>query len=285
MLLTVIRYSFCRVADDLVDDANTESDAREWISKLTHFLDLAYASKEARIISKQPNLHSYISETFPKSDQSSLRLLPTHILSFGPFYELLEGFKTDMSFPSEKVSKKLQFFPIKNAHELEVYASRVASTVAELSLELVFHHSHYTTTEHQREHLIQSGRHMGIALQYVNISRDVSRDAKLGRVYLPTTWLNEENLSPQQILKKPEGPLIEKLRNRLLGEAFEAYHEARAALDQLPADVRAPMRVAIESYMEIGRVMKQKGYDVNEGKATVPMLRRLKVAWSALNEG
>jgi 15-cis-phytoene synthase/lycopene beta-cyclase len=45
------------------------------------------------------------------------------------------------------------------------------------------------------------------------------------------------------------------------------------------------MRVAVESYMEIGRVLREDGYTVKEGKATVPKMRRMRVAWNALNEG
>jgi 15-cis-phytoene synthase/lycopene beta-cyclase len=126
---------------------------------------------------------------------------------------------------------------------------------------------------------------MGIALQYVNISRDIATDAAIGRVYLPTSWLKEAGLTPQDVLEKPDKPLIEKLRAKLLNKAFGVYKEAQPALAQLPYDARAPMRVAVESYMEIGRVLREKGYKVKEGKATVPKMRRLKVAWKALSKG
>ena len=272
----------------MVDNAVTEPEAREWISKLTHYLDLAYESKEVRIISRDPNAHqvqSYIAENFPMSIQSALRLLPTHILSFGPLYELLEGFKTDLSFHADNFSNELRFFPIQNEADLGLYAARVAGTVAELCLELVFHHTYSITTEKQREHLTRAGGQMGIALQYVNIARDIATDARLGRVYLPTSWLKEEHLTPQDVLLNPVSPLVEMFRSTILAKAFDEYRQARGALYELPVDVRAPMRVAVESYMEIGRVLKEKGYQVKEGKATVPRLRRLKVAWKALSEG
>ncbi|CZR63947.1 probable geranylgeranyl-diphosphate geranylgeranyltransferase (AL-2) [Phialocephala subalpina] len=280
----ILLYSFCRVADDLVDNAPTEAKAREWIGKLTHYLDLAYVSKEVRIIQKQPDLHSHVSENFPESSQSALRLLPTHLLPFGPLYDLLEGFKTDLEFHNSKFSEKLRTFPIANEHDLEVYSARVAGTVAELCLELVFFHTYSPITTAQREHLLRSGSRMGIALQYINIARDIATDAAVGRVYLPTSWLKEFRLSPQDVLENPESNAIEKLRGRLLKKAFGVYEEARFALSELPPDARAPMRVAVESYMEIGRVLQEKGYKVKEGKATVPKLRRLKVAWKALNE-
>ncbi|PMD25666.1 hypothetical protein NA56DRAFT_564733 [Hyaloscypha hepaticicola] len=281
----ILLYSFCRVADDLVDNASTESEAREWIKKLTHYLDLAYASKEARLVQKHPDVHSYITENFPESSQSALRLLPTHLLPYGPLYELLEGFKTDLEFHESNFAKALRTFPIANEHDLEVYSARVAGTVAELCLELVFHHTSSVTTTAQREILIRSGGRMGIALQYVNIARDIATDSAIGRVYLPTSWLRAEGLKPEDVLRKPDGPVIDILRARLLDKAFGIYQEARPALAQLPADARAAMRVAVESYMEIGRVLREKGYNLKKGRATVPIKRRLAVAWKALNQG
>ncbi|KAI6709653.1 hypothetical protein JHW43_007836 [Diplocarpon mali] len=281
----IVLYSFCRVADDLVDNASSDDESRKWIIKLTHYLDKAYASKEARIVQKQPSLHTYITENFPESAQLTLRLLPTHLLSFGPLYELLEGFKTDLVFDGKISSQAVRMFPIEDEGNLDVYAARVAGTVAELCLELVFFHSYATTTPAQRVHLVRAGSRMGVALQYVNIARDIATDAAIGRVYLPTSWLKDQGLSPRDILDKPRRSEVEVLRSRLLKKAFGVYREAIAAISQLPVDARAPMRVAVESYMEIGRVMSEAGYDVKEGKATVPMFRRLKVAWRALSAG
>ena len=284
-LLRCSRYSFCRVADDLVDNGSTENEAREWIAKLTRYLDLAYASKEARIVSQQPDVKSYIPDNFPEASQSALGLLPTHIIPYGPLYELLEGFKTDLEFHDCNFSKDLQVFPIADEHDLETYAAQVAGTVGEMCLELVFHHSSPAMTVNQREHLLRAGGRMGIALQYVNIARDIATDAAIRRIYLPTTWLKEVGITAQNVLEKPDGPVMEKLRARLLDKAFREYKEAQPALSQLPYDARAPMRVAVESYMEIGRVLSERGYKVKEGKATVPNTRRLKVAWKALSQG
>ncbi|KAK0111340.1 hypothetical protein ONS95_001704 [Cadophora gregata] len=279
----ILLYSFCRVADDLVDNASCEAEARKWIGRLSHYLDIAYASREARIVSKEPSVHAFVTENFPESAQPALKLLPTHLLSFGPLYDLLEGFKTDLGFLEKGSNKVLQKFPIEKEPDLEIYAARVAGTVAELCLELAFFHSNSTTTEAQRDHLVRAGGRMGIALQYVNIARDIATDAAIGRVYLPTSWLKSQGLAPRDIIDNPHREEIENLRGRLLDKAFIIYREAIGAISQLPDDARAPMRVAVESYMEIGRVLIEKGYRFKGGKATVPKLRRLKVAWKALN--
>lgn len=71
--------------------------------------------------------------------------------------------------------------------------------------------------------LIHAGACMGIALQYVNIARDIAVDALLYRVYIPLTWLAEEGLTPEAVNKNPQGVRIEKLRGRLLDRAFMLY--------------------------------------------------------------
>lgn len=163
-----------------------------------------------------------------------------------PKYDLLEGFKTDLEFHEGEFSKDLQIFPISTGHDLETYSARVAGTVAELCLELVFHHSETATTTSQRDNLVRSGGQIGIALQYVNIARDIATDVAIGRVYLPTAWLKGEGLTPLDVLEKPNGPAVEKMRGKLLEKAFGVYREAHSAMAQLPVHAKAPMRVAVE---------------------------------------
>ncbi|KAM3084150.1 hypothetical protein ACMFMG_001748 [Clarireedia jacksonii] len=281
----ILLYSFCRVADDLVDDASTVSEAQAWVTKLTNYLDLRYTFNVTGKTTKQSESDTYIIDNFPSSTQAALRLLPAHLLSPRPLYELLEGFKTDLEFNQNDSSSAGKKFPIESEDDILLYGSRVAGTIAEMCLELVFHHSSYTVPAAKRHHLIQAGARMGIALQYINIARDVMKDATIGRVYLPSCWLEEEDIKPQQVVENPSGPSIDKLRGRLLEKAFGIYREARPAMEQIPVDARAPMRVAVESYVEIGRVMKERGYQVNHGQATVPKSRRIRVAWKALSRG
>lgn len=126
---------------------------------------------------------------------------------------------------------------------------------------------------------------MGIALQYINIARDIAVDASISRVYLPLSWLKADNLTPADVISKPNLLEVARLRNRLLEVAFALYREAEPALGKLPAEARAPVRVAVESYMEIGRVVRRGRGRVREGRATVPVGRRVVVAWRALREG
>ncbi|KAL8790319.1 MAG: hypothetical protein Q9213_000671 [Squamulea squamosa] len=271
----ILLYSFCRVADDLVDNASSGSEARHWIVKLTEYLDICYARSAEK--SKSRNL--FVQSTFPAKAQSALLLLPTAYLSPTPLYDLVRGFQTDLDFSTPGR------YPIEDEPTLQVYGSRVAGTVAELCLELAFHHNRGQTSEQQRREIVQAGGRMGIALQYVNIARDIAVDAKNGRVYLPISWLERIGLQPDDVLKDPSNFGVEVLRLRLLDQAMGIYEDAKRAIELLPSDSRGPMRVAVESYVEIGRVLREPGYKLKAGRATVPKRRRLRVAWTALRRG
>ena len=267
----MLLYSFCRVADDLVDDASSAEDAQRWIAKLQNFLGIAFGDAQK----SKPSIETYVVDNFPSETQSALLQLPCSRLSREPLQDLLRGFYMDLAFNTDP--------PIQTETDLETYAQRVAGTVAQMCNELIFHIHHSSQSPEDQRRIIQAGNRMGIALQYVNIARDIAVDAKIGRIYLPATWLEEFKLTYDSVLKAPEGADVERLRTRLLDKAFALYKEAVGAIEELPHEARGPIRVAVESYMEIGRVLRQEGYVVKAGRATVPKWRRLRVAWKTLN--
>lgn len=293
------------MADDLVDEPPEGLDTSTWISKLTEHLDLVYKPRKDTTPAKQADIvMKFVTDEFPPSAKSALMLLPASLMPSEPLYLLLEGFRTDSNFQS---TGKGNPFPIATEHDLHGYGRRVAGTVGELCLALISHHSREPIDPAHREAVATAARQMGIALQFVNIARDIAVDATLGRVYLPTVWLAEEGLTPEMVIetitKSPtaKGELwtegkssrlrgLGRLRGRLLKRAFAIYAESKPAMDWLPDESRRPMMVAVESYMEIGRVLLEKkvgpeSFGVVKGRptrATVPKLRRIRVALRAL---
>lgn len=266
----MLLYSFCRVADDLVDNAASAAEARDWIAKLDHFLDHAYAEE---------NVSSYVRNNFAPDVQSALLQLPVRKLSKQPLHDLLRGFDMDLDFSAGPV--------IASESDLQLYAQRVAGTVAQMCNELIFHIYSTSKSPQEQRSIIKAGERMGMALQYVNIARDIEVDAAMQRAYIPLTWLSEAGITYSSVLSDPRQPAIESLRKRLLDAAFVLYEGSRAAMDELPPEAGRPLRVAVESYMEIGRVLRQKGgtYRVRKGRATVGRWRRIRVAWRALGSG
>ncbi|EUC33155.1 hypothetical protein COCCADRAFT_96894 [Bipolaris zeicola 26-R-13] len=266
----LLLYSFCRVADDLVDNASDAEEAKVWIAKLRKFLNNVYSDKVARSA-----VHAQICADFPLDTQSALLQLPTSKLSHQPLEDLLRGFEMDLGFDKAPL--------IETTEDLQLYAERVAGTVAQMCIELIFYWYPSTLSAEEQRAIVAAGNNMGVALQYVNISRDIEVDAQIDRVYLPLKWLADVGLSYEDVLKRPNQAQVETLRKRLLEDAFSLYETTKDAIERLPLDARGPIRVAVESYMEIGRVLGQENYKVKAGRATVPKLRRIIVAWTTLN--
>jgi len=295
----IVLYSFCRVADDLVDNATSPDEARQWIKKLKTFLNLFYKNKSTNARDANiGDLALYVAQNFPRNTHATLLQLPMERLSSQPLYDLLKGFEMDLQFQDSTTKSEGVEYPIKTVEDLDTYAVRVAGTVAQLCLELAFFHYPNGVPSALQNEIVAAGIQMGIALQYTNISRDLMVDAKIQRIYIPSVWLQEEKLAPDQAIEvlsilaakpimkdqdKYFADKFERLRNRLLDRAFALYEESRGAIENLPVEVRGPMRVAVESYMQIGRSLKQKGYVMKKGRATVPVWKRIAVAWRALN--
>ena len=222
-----------------------------------------------------------IKHRFPLDVQSALIHLPFLHLSKRPLYGLLKGFEMDLAFFKQK-GNPMQL-PIKTEADLETYCSFVAGTVAELCLDLVYYHYPESGDFSRIAEVKRAGHDMGTALQLINIARDISVDSSLGRVYLPSTWLDEYGLTFEDVLQTPSDYRVERLRSRLLDKAFKVYHKNIDAIEKLPKEVRGPMRAAVESYIEIGQVLRDGKGQIKQGKASVPIMRRIRVAWKAMN--
>lgn len=273
----ILLYGFCRVADDLIDDASDAKEAQAWIDRFMTFLDAVYA--------KRPSTEKIKKSLapFPPDARSVLELLPVDRLPSKPLYGLLDGFKIDLRFSTDDQ------VPIKTSADLKRYATCVAATIGELCLSLVHYHDpdrHANDDAALKKRCVAAGARMGRALQYTNIARDVTTDAQVGRCYIPAEWLRDGSLKAT-----PEQEVIQ-LRKRILDMAFSIYAEERDAIEELPSYARDGIRVAVESYMEIarvldGRIRRREPLDFSgggkKGKASVPKLRRLIVGWRAMN--
>jgi 15-cis-phytoene synthase/lycopene beta-cyclase len=281
----VILYAFCRIADDLVDQAGNAKDADVWINRLSHFLKIAYSSHR-----DEKRFQAALAPFSPEA-RSVLVLLPTDRLPPQPLHALLDGFRSDVKFiADDKRQTSSSPTPIRTEKDLEMYASRVAATVAELCLRLVYFHdpSRSGKSVAVDDHCVEAGQRMGIALQYINIVRDVATDAVHGRCYIPAEWFQAP--APTSV-KEFQAELITH-RKRILNMAFGLYEENRKAIEKLPEYARGGIRVAVESYIEIGRAMKEKiakGEKLDmagggkEGRASVPRARRLWVGWTTMS--
>jgi 15-cis-phytoene synthase/lycopene beta-cyclase len=277
------RYSFCRITDDLVDEAPDRATARTLIDQSRQLLDFKFASSGPGLLNsvKAQNEKHTKNQYIPQSLISAVERLPSTRLNSHHLHGLLQGFVTDLEFDAEKGS-----FPIATEEHLESYALHVAGTVAASVLELVLSHypEHISAKDHAlRQRVVAAGKGMGQALQYVNIARDIERDALIQRVYLPATWLYKEGLTPADVIAEPCNPKILLPKQRMLDKADECARAAEGAIAYLPTGIQGPVRATVESYMAIGTELRKPGiHCLRGGKIKLPLWRRLYVAYSAM---
>lgn len=267
-----------------MDEAPDRETAQANIKEARQVLHWRFSTKRA----SKP-LYDYIEAGKKESNDDaslplilSIALLPTSRLTITPLLELLAGFEMDLQF-----SEKEENFPIQTEKDLELYAYRVAGTVASSLLELVF--SHYGLDEaafapERQKQIIQAGQTMGQALQYVNIARDIRQDATLGRVYIPSAWLQEEKMTTNEVIAGDD-PRIAIFEERMLKKAALAHDMSVRYIDMLPNEARGPVKTTVESYMMIGdmvRKRRRQGLHNMPGKLKVPLWRRVVRAWQEM---
>lgn len=109
---------------------------------------------------------------------------------------------------------------------------------------------------------------MGLALQYVNIARDVPQDLKMGRMYLPCRTL----------LDRIEDLTQERLA--LCDWAEEIGDRCMESIEEMPEEARLGLRAACAVYLEVGtnvRLALMEGRILE--RASVSKWERLKVLW------
>lgn len=196
-------YAFCRVVDDVADEDERPVEER------ARALEAWRADIRRACEGEEPE--------FPVNRE--LRpVIREYGLRFEFFDELIRGCETDLT------RRRYATY-----EELDLYCYRVASVVGLLSIEIFGY-----TDPRCREYAV----HLGRALQYTNILRDVRRDAERDRIYLPTEELRRHGVSEAEIL---EGRYSERYRALAEAVAARARGYYRAARETLPAVDRRSM--------------------------------------------
>ena len=237
-------YAFCREADDAIDRSD---DPRAALAALQHRLDLAYRGTPI--------------------DNAADRALAAVVAQYEIPQELpgalLEGFAWDAL---ERSYETLS--------DVRAYGVRVAGAVGVMMSLLMGVRS---------PQALARAADLGVAMQLSNIARDVGEDARMGRIYLPRTWLREAGIDPGRWLLEPVfEPRLGALVDRLVSEAEELYRRAAAGVDELPVECRPAIHAARLMYSAIGREVLRRGGDSVSTRAVVSARRKLFLLLEAL---
>ncbi len=109
------------------------------------------------------------------------------------------------------------------------------------------------------ENILDRASDLGLAFQLTNIARDVTDDAKAGRIYLPQQWLSEAGISPETIGDARHRPALAAVVARLLTLADRYYVSSTVGIAHLPLRSRWAIATALRVYREIGREVRRRG--------------------------
>ena len=175
-----------------------------------------------------------------------------------PLEELIEGAVWD-----------LQDRPIETKQDLIDYSNLVGGSVGAMMLPFLSDNGRFDTLE-------TAARQLGIAMQITNIVRDVGEDIDhLGRVYLPTEWLETYDVSRRALA---EGRCVEgyaSLLEAAMTAAEQHYRDSYDGIAALPFRTRVGIRAAARMYREILNEVRANEYDNLNHRAYVSMSRKL----------
>ena len=198
-----IFYAFCRVVDDIADSS-----------------ELDVAEKRQRLEAWREMLRSAIPGE-PALAHEVRCLIDKYSLSVEMLEEIISGVEMDLS-----ISRYATF------EELRVYCYRVASVVGLVSIEIFGYRNPAC-----KEYALQ----LGLALQMTNIIRDIGKDLRNGRIYLPHEDLARCEYSETELKDRQYNERFVRL---MAFEAQRARQFFSSAAASLPPEDRRSMVAA-----------------------------------------
>lgn len=220
---TTALYAFCRVADDLVDDAADRTAAVTGLDAFAAATDEALAGGTVA----DPVLRAV-------ADTVRRYAVPEQCL-----HDILAGVRMD-----------LEQSRYQTPAELERYCSRVASAVGIAAI----HVWGFTDAT-----AIDVAHDCGVAFQLTNILRDVPEDLGRGRVYLPETDFAACGCAVDDLVTGRIGPPFTRLAAMQVERARAQFRRAAALDGLLTTDGRGVFRAMFGVYRGLLRAVARRG--------------------------
>ena len=252
--LTAI-YAFCRVIDNAVDDARDHAAAREALAFWGRELELAYTVDDAQRLETRVGLG-----------------LREAVRGYGVRREDLQEILAGVAMDLDPVDYE-------TVADLEGYCLKVASAVGLACLPIL-------GADRDRDQAY--ARHLGMALQFTNILRDLRTDAQQGRIYVPRelrsaagiddgdgrSWLS--GLGPRTAYE-PTGP-VARLVDKMADLADAHFLKSRSLLPDPTVPGLLVAKVMAAVYVDLLQRVRAKGGNLLAPPTKVPGWRKLYLA-------
>ena len=231
-------YAFCRLVDDIADEARTPPEERR-----------------ARLLLWR-NAVLQASAGEPELAPAVRALIAKYALPVEHFHEIIAGVEMDL------VSTRYQTF-----EDLRIYCHRVASVVGLVSIEIFGY-----TDAACRTYAIE----LGLALQLTNILRDVGEDfAKERRIYLPREDLDQFGYTTEALAAGRRDAAFHALMQFEAQRAREFYRRAEQALPSIDRRSMTAAEIMRCVYQRLLTRMERDGFRVFEKRYRLGRLEKL----------
>ena len=235
-------YAFCRVVDDIADDAGAELEKQAALNEWQAEIQRAFEGRPATPIG---TALADAAKTYPLARRDLI--------------DVIDGMHMD----------SVDRLRINDLAELFVYCDRVACAVGRLSVAV------FGETGPMGLRLARS---LGDALQLTNILRDIDEDAGRDRVYLPKSILSRagiENDDASEIVRHPNLPAVLDTISQL---ASSRYREAEFALRHCDAGRVRTAKIMMRVYRRSFERLQQRGWNPPRAPVRLSKLEKLGIA-------
>ena len=241
---TMLLYAWCRHCDDVVD-GQTGGGRMRPVKNIEGVVRTLRALTD-RAISGRPEGFPFQALAKVSRDK---HLDPVYI------FDHLAGYEMDAT--------RREYRTLEDTLE---YSYHVAGTVGVMMAQIM---------GVSRKEYFKYASDLGIAFQLTNIARDVVEDARAGRCYLPSEWLEELGLTVQDLTKPHHFATSKMLAIRLLDHADPFYASAKSGLSFLPTDCLWGISSALAVYADIGLAVRQASPERWAARVSTGFARKL----------
>lgn len=230
-------YAFCRLVDDVADEPAPLPDKVRDLAVWRTRIGAAFQGRA--------------------DDAVTRVLLPAirmYALREADFVAVIDGMQMDAE--TEIVAPDLA--------TLDLYCDRVAAAVGRLSVRA------FGDASAEADRVAW---HLGRALQFTNILRDVAEDAGRHRLYLPREWLLEEGVPLSSAAARH--PALPAVLRRMAAQAHEHFHEAAFSMTQCDRRAMRPARLMGDTYAALLARLERRGWDRLDQAVRVPKWQKL----------
>jgi 15-cis-phytoene synthase len=243
-------YAVCRVVDDAVDVGceDPETFLSDWVRVFT--------TKDPSVVQR------YGQDTLAKE-----------------FLSAAEEFQIPLDVMVELIEKGVSVDLHRNRFgtpmETESYCYGVAGTVGIACLPIFG-----VPVQEAKDFAVR----LGIAIQWINLIRDVGVDSRLGRIYLPLDHLEQFGYTPDDLIAHKNGAGFQALMKH---EVSLARSHFKRAMELMPIKWKKellPARIMARIYLKLLDKIEKKNFPVFQEKIQLNALEKFWTAWQTVKE-